>query len=175
MNGVATRQLFTAEHQQLKITANKATPASAVSYVRLGARHIAHSLDRLCFLIGLLTLSLSRKSLIGVICGLLLGYSLSWLACAAGYSIPDTAAAASVIGFLVSCIAAQLVALQLRRPSLVAGVFGAALCLIGIGMGLARGVDLLWLPVGLGIFAALFPAHGRSALVAAVACAIRFS
>jgi hypothetical protein len=157
LNGLATQQLFSAERQLLKIPSTGAVPASsAVAYLRLGISHIMHSLDGLCFLAGLLMLARTRKSLMSVIFGLLLGYFLSWLACAGGYSIPDLPAAASMIGFLVVCIAAQAVALELRRTRLVAGVFAAALCLIGVCVGLARGVEFLWLPVGLGVFAACF-------------------
>jgi hypothetical protein len=163
-NGVIVTQLFTKGREEFRIHSSGVRPAGIGEYIGLGARHILHSLDRMCFLAGLLILLRSRRDLLGPVFGLLLGYAAAIGVAAGGFAIPNMPAVESALGFLVACLAAQAIASEARRPRIVAGVVGAAMLLIGVTALVLRG-RIGWLAVGLGIFAAsLLSTAGRRGL-----------
>jgi hypothetical protein len=152
-NGAVVSELFTQGREQFRILSGGARRAGIGEYIGLGARHILHSLDRLCFLAGLLVLLRSRRDLLGIVIGLSLGYATALAISAGSFAIPNMPAVESALGFLVACLAAQVIAWEARQPRVVAGVVGGAMLLIGLTALLLRG-RIGWLAVGLGIFAA---------------------
>jgi hypothetical protein len=152
-NGSITLQLFTSRSEVLRLRRN-GTAAPAGEYIRLGVSHIGHSLDRICFLAGLMVLLANRRDWLTMASGMLLGYSAASAVAAAGYLIPNMAAAEAALGFLVAFVAAQAIAWEVGRPRLVAGIVGCAMLLMGAGALLLRGGQIAWLAVGLGLFAA---------------------
>jgi HupE / UreJ protein len=152
-DGVVVTQLFTKGREEIKIHSSGVRQAGISEYIGLGVRHILHSLDRICFLAGLLVLLRSRRDLMGLVTGLLLGYAAALGVEAGGFAIPNMPAVESAMGFLVASLAAQSIAWEARRPRIVASVVGVAMLLIGVTALLVRG-QIGWLAVGLGIFAA---------------------
>jgi len=153
-NGAVLTQLFTLGREQLRIFPGVVRAAGVGDYLALGISHIVHSLDRLCFLAGLLLLLRGRRDLPGIVIGLLFGYGAAVAMTAGGLLIPSMPAVESALGFLVACLAAQAIAWEVRRPRIVAGVVGGTLLLMGLWAFLLRAGEIGWLAVGLGIFAA---------------------
>ena len=153
-NGAVVAQLFTSGRQDLHIPAAGAAAVPAGGYVRLGISHIRNSLDRVCFLAGLLILVRNRRDFLRISGGLLLGYFASTIVSASGYAIPNMPAAEAGLGFLVALIAAQSIAWEARRRGVVAGAVGAVMMLVGVATLLLRAGQIAWLPFGLGLFAA---------------------
>jgi hypothetical protein len=151
-DGHVTSQLFTAGHEQLRVAASSSTSAGFFEYLRLGIGHILHGIDRICFLIGMLLLARGGRDSLGIVAGLMFGYSVSVVVALEGDVVPSGAGIEAAMGFLIALIAAQIVARQVR-PHLVEYVSGGALLLLAAVATQSRGAQTAWLVGGLGIFA----------------------
>jgi hypothetical protein len=147
--GSTLTQLFTANHQaiDLGVALESARPAA---YASLGAGHIVHSGQRLCFLFGLLLLAGTRRDWLLAAAGLLCGYGVSVLIFAADLT-PQMPFLESAVGLLVALCAAQWVAKQDRQPQRLAFGLGVVLLLLSIVVGRFSG-EIAWTLLGAAIF-----------------------
>jgi hypothetical protein len=148
-DGTTLTQLFTAKRQaiDLGVSLKAAGPAA---YASLGADHIVHSWQRLCFLLGLMLLARTRREWLIAAAGLWCGYVVSTLIVATDW-VPQMTSLESAIGLLVALCAAQWVAAQIREPRRVALGLSAALLLLGVVVGWFNGM-IAWTLLGAAIF-----------------------
>jgi hypothetical protein len=179
--GPVRQQLFTARHEQLALgpltPRTSATPAPGTSargtsassagigrYLGLGIGNVLGSPDRLCFLLGMLLLMLTRPrptprlrawptAMLYAITGLAAGYALSLLAALAAGLAPRERLLDAAVGFLVALLAAGVATRDLVRARLVGGTLaGALLCLAAL-IAFAHGRFPALLLAGAGVFA----------------------
>jgi hypothetical protein len=147
--GLTLSQLFTAKRQtiDLGLSLESAGPSA---YASLGASHIVHSEQRLCFLLGLLLLTRTRRDWLVAAAGLSCGYVASVLIVATDW-VPQMPSLESSIGLLVAVCAAQWVAEQNREPHRLALGLGFALLLLSVIVGRFSGTSA-WTLLGAAIF-----------------------
>jgi HupE / UreJ protein len=162
-NGVFVRQLFTAGHEELRLSAARELPSAGLgNFVRLGFTHILRSLDRICFLVGVAMLVRRRLEWIYVAAGLALGYAASVVVSLNPLIMPRITIVEAGIGFMVVCVAAQMIARESRRPDFVLVVMAGGLLLTAAAM-LAQHRQAALPMLGAAIFSAGFlrlPADG---------------
>ena len=85
----------------------KDAPSSLLSYIELGARHIATGWDHLAFVLALLLLATSLREVAGLVTGFTLGHSLTLGLAVLGVVRPDTVTVEVLIGFSIALVAAE--------------------------------------------------------------------
>ena len=149
-NGASISQVFTAERRQIDLAVHEPSAGAGI-YVGLGASHIAHSLERICFFVGLWLLArFGRDWLIAAI-GLALGYGIS-IAIPLLHLVPNTASVDSTLGLLVVLCALQWMSQHEKSPRRVAMIAAATLTLLGAAAW-RLGQEAAWVLMGSGVFA----------------------
>jgi hypothetical protein len=148
-DGSTLMQLFTAKRRAIDLGISLET-AAPTAYASLGARHIVHSGQRLCFLLGLMLLARTWREWLVAAAGLACGYIMSTLIVATDW-VPQMTSLESAIGLLVALCAAQWVVGQNREPRWLALGLGMAVLLLAVIVGRFRG-EIAWTLVGAAIF-----------------------
>lgn len=139
---VREERLFSAAHRQARLawgdsahTAERSGAAIVSTYTRLGFEHILIGLDHIAFLLGLLLLGGSWRSLLWIITGFTLGHSITLSASALGLIQPDIALVEALIGLSIALVAIENVAVTNGSHRQAAWTSAAALlALAGYGM-----------------------------------------
>jgi hypothetical protein len=153
VNGSRMTQLFTAQRRAIDLGAVRES-AGPASYVSLGADHVLHGVQRLCFLVGLLLLVKMRRDWLFAAAGLACGYAASLLILATDL-VPQMPLLESAIGLLVALCAAQWAAEKIREPRLLGLSLGLGLLLLSAAVGRFSG-EIAWSLLGAAIFAGSF-------------------
>jgi hypothetical protein len=115
-HGRVVEHVFTAGHQQWRLPDDGVLQAPRLAdYVRLGAQHVLHSADRLCFILGLVLLVQRRREVGYVILALAVGYGLSLLTSRAGWVSPRTPLLEAFVGLLVALVGLAVVLVHAPR------------------------------------------------------------
>ena len=149
MDGTRLEQVFTVRHPTIDLSASPA-PAGFFSYAELGARHVALSWPRLCFLMGLLLLIKSRRDGWVAAAALSCGYAVALLIPMTD-RVPRMPALESAIGLLVALCAAQWVASRIPASNWPSLCMAAALAILSVAIG--RGMEEMpWTLLGAAVF-----------------------
>jgi hypothetical protein len=148
-SGASTSQLFTAQRRQLDLAVHDAS-AGADTYLGLGANHIAHSLQRICFFLGLLLLARLGRDWLIAATGLVLGYCVS-MAIPLLHLAPNMQSVDSTLGLLVALCALQWMAMHEKSPGRVALIVAATLTLLGAAAWRLN-TEVAWVLIGAGVF-----------------------
>ena len=153
LEGASITQLFTAQRQQLDLAVNaKSTGAGA--YASLGASHVAHSLQRVGFLLGLLLLARGGRDWLTAAAGLLLGYVCS-AAILAMHLVPQAPSIESALGLLVALCAVQWMAMRVQQVWRLALILTATLGLLSVAVWRVNGA-MAWVLLGSAVFSGSF-------------------
>ena len=138
-DGHAAEQLFTADRQRLQIPDSGALPEAGIgSYIRLGAMHLLHSLDRLCILFGSLLLVRRRRDAALLAAGLVAGYVAALAVSAGGWILPRMWLLEAFMGFMVALLAAVITLRELRQARVAVLGCPGLLLLLTIAAALMR-------------------------------------
>jgi hypothetical protein len=149
VDGSTLTQLFTAQRRAIDL-GRVHESAGPASYASLGAGHIVHSGERLCFLLGLMLLASTRRDWLLAAIGLGCGYAAAPLILAADL-VPQMPFLESAMGLLVALCAAQWAAARIREPRWLGSSCGVALLLLSVAVGRFRG-EIAWPLLGAAIF-----------------------
>ncbi len=138
-DGRVVEHVFTAASQQLQLPDDGMLVAPGLgTWLRMGAQHILHSADRLCFVLGLVLLIRRRRDVGYLILALTIGYGLSMLISRGGWVSPRASLVEAFVGLLVILTALAVVLVRAeRRRAIVAGWIGLLL-LAAVVTALAR-------------------------------------
>jgi hypothetical protein len=153
VDGSSSTQVFTAARQQIDL-ADTPVAAGAGVYLGLGATHIAHDFERLCFFLGLMLLARNRRDWFIAALGLTAGYVLSSLLPLMTL-VPSTASFESALGLLVVLCAVQWISQRLIQNWRLALALAAVLGLLSAAVW-SLNVDAGWLLLGSAIFSSCF-------------------
>jgi hypothetical protein len=153
VDGSSSNQVFTAARQQIDL-ANTPAAAGMGVYLGLGASHIAHDLERLCFFLGLMLLARNRRDWVIAAFGLTAGYVLSSLLPLTSLA-PSTASVDSGLGLLVMSCAVQWISQRVIRTWRLALASATVLGLMSAAVWRLN-VDAGWLLLGSAIFSSCF-------------------
>lgn len=147
--GTAITQVFTAQRRQLDLAVHLAS-AGAGTYVGLGASHIAHSLERICFFLGLWLLACRGRDRLIAAAGLILGYGAS-MAIPFLHLVPNMPSVDLALALLVVLCALQWMALHSPSPRRVALIAVTILLLLGAAAWQFNR-EMAWALLGSGFF-----------------------
>jgi hypothetical protein len=153
VDGASSTQVFTAARQQIDL-ADTPVAAGVGVYLSLGATHIAHDFERLCFFLGLMLLARNRRDWFIAALGLTAGYVLSSLLPLTPW-VPSTAAFESALGLLVMLCAVQWISRRLIQTWRLALALATVLGLLSAAVW-SLNVDAGWLLLGSAIFSSCF-------------------
>jgi hypothetical protein len=153
VDGASSTQVFTAARQQIDL-ADTPVAAGVGVYLGLGATHIAHDFERLCFFLGLMLLARNRRDWFIAALGLTAGYVLSSLLPLMPL-VPSTAAFESALGLLVMLCAVQWISQRLIQTWRLALALATVLGLLSVAVWRLN-VDAGWLLLGSAIFSSCF-------------------
>jgi hypothetical protein len=154
-SGSFVPQLFTAAYQRLRIPEHATVPAAGFGrYLRAGFLHISRSLDRICFLLGLLLIAHRGREKLCILGGLSLGYAAAVALALGGWVVARMNALEAWLGFMVALTAALILAQQLRRSRSLAMTVAGILLALAIAALCVGNLQAALLLLGAGIFAA---------------------
>jgi len=153
VDGSASTQVFTAARQQID-PAVVPTAAGVGVYLGLGASHIVHGFERMCFFLGLMLLARNRRDWLIAALGLTAGYLLSSLLPLTSL-VPSTASFESALGLLVMLCAVQWISQRVNRSWRLALALAAVLGMLSVAVWRLH-VDAGWLLLGSAIFSSCF-------------------
>ncbi len=155
--GEFTEQLITEENQTIDVTggeANHLKTAGFLEFVRMGIVHIFTGVDHMSFLLGLVLISRRLRDLVFVVTGFTIGHSLTLALAVTGVIRPHAEYIDALVALTIALIGAENIAVQTRRPAIVAAGLGGALALMAVGAFLGFGGLPSLLLLGAGLFAA---------------------
>ena len=142
----AVEYLFTDSVREQRInntvmTWNRSVYHSAAQYTGLGVSHIFGGVDHIVFLLSLLLLLRTVRSVVLMVTGFTLGHSISLSLAVMGWVIPDTLVIEALIGFTIAAVSAENIAATTGAGRKIAYSFALGLCLmlllsIFVGLGL---------------------------------------
>jgi hypothetical protein len=153
VEGSSSNQVFTATRQQIDLADTPAAAGVGV-YLGLGASHIAHHFERICFFLGLMLLARNRREWFIVALGLTAGYGLSSLLPLTSLA-PSTASFESALGLLVMLCAVQWISPRVIQTWRLALALAAVLGLLSMAVWRLN-ADAGWLLFGSAIFSSCF-------------------
>jgi hypothetical protein len=153
VDGSSSTQVFTAARQQIDL-ADTPVAAGVGVYLGLGATHIAHDFERLCFFFGLMLLARNRRDWFIAALGLTAGYVLSSLLPLMPW-VPSTASFESALGLLVMLCAVQWISQRVIQTWRLALALATVLGLLSAAVW-SLNVDAGWLLLGSAIFSSCF-------------------
>jgi hypothetical protein len=153
VDGSSSTQVFTAARQQIDL-ADTPVAAGVGVYLGLGATHIAHDFERLCFFLGLMLLARNRRDWFIAALGLTAGYVLSSLLPLMPL-VPATASFESALGLLVMLCAVQWISQRVIQTWRLALALATVLGLLSAAVW-SLNVDAGWLLLGSAIFSSCF-------------------
>lgn len=157
--GEFTEQLMTAEHQVGDVSAGEGSAlqgASFLEFIQMGLMHIFTGIDHMAFLVGLVLLSRRLRDLVFVVTGFTIGHSLTLALAVTGIIRPQPEYIDVLVALTIALVGAENIAVQTRRPAVIAAFFGGGLALMAAGEAVGIGSGL---PVLLLLGAALFTAN----------------
>jgi hypothetical protein len=153
LDGSSSTQVFTAARQQIEL-ADTPSAAGVGVYLGLGASHIAHDFERLCFFLGLMLLARNRCAWFMAAFGLTAGYGLSSLLPLTSLA-PSTASVESALGLLVMLSAVQWTSRRVIQTWRLALALATVLGLLSVAVWRLN-ADAGWLLLGSAIFSSCF-------------------
>jgi hypothetical protein len=129
-----------------------ANASGFAAYVWLGTLHIATGWDHLAFVLALLLLAGSLRSVATLVTGFTVGHSLTLGLAVLGLVRPDSAAVEVLIGFSIALVAAENAWWISGRDRVIPALIGGALLLAALFAGLGAGAlgPVSW--IGLALF-----------------------
>ncbi len=155
--GEFTEQLITNEQQTIDVTGgeeNHLKTAGFLEFIRMGIMHIFTGVDHQSFLLGLVLISRRFRDLVFVVTGFTLGHSLTLALAVTGVIRPHAEYIDALVALTIALIGAENIAVQTKRPGLVAAGLGGGLVLMAIGEFLGFGGLPSLLLLGAGLFSA---------------------
>ena len=172
MEGARWEQVFTAGRFSLDLSAAAAS-AGFSTYAPLGARHVARSWQRLCFLVGLVLLIKSGREWWVAAVALASGYGAALLI-PIGDWVPRMPALESAMGLLVALCAAQWVARRIPVTTRGGVVIAAALLLVSVAVWRGMG-EMPWNLLGAALLSgSLLSLSARQPFVALIGLPLLF-
>jgi hypothetical protein len=153
VEGASSTHVFTAARQQIDL-ADVPVAAGVGVYLGLGASHVAHDFERMCFFLGLTLLARNRRDWFIAALGLTAGYVLSSLLPLTSL-VPSTASVESALGLLVMLCAVQWISHRVIRTWRLAWALATVLGLLSVAVWRLN-VDAGWLLLGSAIFSSCF-------------------
>jgi len=129
-SGAFTEQLVTRDRQTVQVTGGEADRLKAAGFfdfVRMGVVHILTGVDHMAFLVGLVLVSRRLKDLLFVVTGFTLGHSLTLALAVTGVVRPQADFIDALVALTIALIGLENVAIEARRPAMVAAAFALAL------------------------------------------------
>lgn len=156
-SGDFAEQVLTVDQQSIDMAGaggDGLESAGFLTFVKMGVMHIFTGIDHMSFLLGLVLISRRFRDLAFVITGFTLGHSLTLGLAVTGIIRPHAEFIDALVALTIALIGVENVAVQTRRPGLLALWTGGAL----LAMAALRlcGIGLLppLLLIGAGLFAA---------------------
>ncbi len=160
--GRSAQQLFTADRQRLPVADSGPLPDAGIgSYIRLGAIHMLHSLDRLCLLLGSLLLIRRGRDAGFLVAGLIAGYAAALAVTAGDWILPRITLLEAFIGLLPILLAGLIILRELRQPRIAALGCPAVLLALAIAAALTHAHWQALMLCGAALFAAGLLAASR--------------
>jgi hypothetical protein len=153
VDGSSSTQVFTAARQQIDL-ADTPVAAGVGVYLGLGASHIAHDFERMCFFLGLMLLARKRREWCIAALGLTAGYVLSSLLPLTSLA-PSTASFESALGLLVMLCAVQWISQRVIQSWRLALALATVMGLSSVAVWRLN-TDAGWLLLGSASFSSCF-------------------
>ena len=157
--GEFTEQLITDEHRTVDVSnaeGNRLQQASFFEFIHMGMMHIFTGVDHMSFLLGLVLISRKLRDLVFVVTGFTIGHSLTLALAVTGVIRPHAEYIDALVALTIALIGAENIAVQTRRPGIVAACLAGGLGIMAVGEWLGLGGEL---PSLLVLGAALFSAN----------------
>lgn len=158
-SGDFTEQLMTVEHQTGNVSGpgSELEGASFLEFIRMGLMHIFTGVDHMSFLLGLVLLSRRLRDLIFVVTGFTIGHSLTLALAVTGVLRPQPEYIDALVALTIALVGAEIVAVQTRRPGVIAALLAGGLAIMAAAqaLGIGKGLPSLLL-LGAGLFSACY-------------------
>lgn len=143
-------QLFTARQQQLAIPDDRPLAAAGLfALLGMGARHVLHSADRWCFILGmLLIVGWGWRKPGYLLAALAAGYLLALMLAASGWILPRPLPLEAFVGFLVALLGGVITQRMLRSAGIPGAIWPAGLLLLALTVALAHSPASIWMLLG---------------------------
>jgi len=132
--GIQADHLITSDQSVIELNLSENIPQSIsgriFQYILIGVEHISFGPDHIAFLIGILLLSYSVKSLLILVTGFTIGHSISLALAISGVIAPDIRIIEILIGFTVLLVGAEVFARRYGAYLLLYGLLSFCLLLM---------------------------------------------
>lgn len=157
--GLFFEQLMNADRTSIEVSGaaaeNELAKARFLDFVKMGVMHIFTGVDHMSFLVGLVLISRRLRDLTFVITGFTIGHSCTLALAVTGILRPHAEYIDALVALTIALIGAENIAVQTRKPEIVAG----ATALLLFGMVCLKFFGIGTLPVLLLLGGGLFTAN----------------